>query len=56
MSQKELKELMELAETLKNNVTKEEALSSFMAAGILDENLHCTEPYKELEEAQDLKR
>ncbi|KAA2241370.1 hypothetical protein F0L74_15825 [Chitinophaga agrisoli] len=33
---------------LKKKVTKEEALSSFMRAGILDKNGNFTEPYKEL--------
>jgi len=51
MSEKELNELMELAESLRNNVTKESALSSLMAAGILDSNLNYTDPYKELEAA-----
>lgn len=51
MSERELKELMELAEELRVNVTKENALKSLVAAGILDENLKYTEPYRELETA-----
>jgi len=51
MSEKELKELLELVERLKKNVTRENALNSFVAAGILDEEGNYTEPYKELEAA-----
>lgn len=50
MSDKDLQLLMELAEEkLQRAVTKEDALKSFIAAGILDEAGEYTEPYKELE-------
>ena len=50
MSDKDLQLLMELAEEkLQKAVTKEDALKSFIAAGILDEAGEYTEPYKELE-------
>jgi len=50
MSDKDLQLLMELAEEkLQKTVTKEDALKSFIAAGILDESGEYTEPYKELE-------
>jgi hypothetical protein len=50
MSEKDLNLLMELAqEKLKKGVSKEEALTSFVAAGILDAHGEYTEPYKELD-------
>jgi hypothetical protein len=50
MSEKDLKELMNLVkQELKNGVTKEEALRSFVSAGILDNEGHYTKTYKELD-------
>jgi hypothetical protein len=50
MSEKDLNLLIALAqEKLKNGVSKEQALNSFITAGILDANGEYTEPYKELE-------
>jgi len=50
MSDKDLNILIELAqEKLKKGVSKEEALNSFIAAGIMDDKGAYTEPYKELE-------
>ena len=50
MSEKDLNLLIELAqEKLRRGVSKEEALKSFIAAGILDARGEYTEPYKELE-------
>ncbi|HEY9257078.1 hypothetical protein [Chitinophaga sp.] len=47
MSDKDYEILMEFTEQLlKKKVTKEEALQSFIQAGILDENGNYTEPYK----------
>ncbi len=52
MSEKDLQLLIDLAEAkLKKGVTKEDALQSFIAAGILDESGDYTAPYKELEGA-----
>ena len=48
MSEKDIQELIELAKKLEKDLTKEEALSSLVAAGILDEKGNYTEPYKEL--------
>ena len=36
-------------EKIKKGVTREEALNSFISAGIMDANGDYTEPYKELE-------
>jgi hypothetical protein len=50
MSQKEIKKLTELfQEKLKEGVSKEEALRTFVEAGILDENAKYTAPVKNLE-------
>ena len=50
MSEKDLNELMNLAkQKLKTGVTKEEALRSFVSAGILDNEGHYTKTYKDLE-------
>ncbi len=50
MSDKDLNILIELAqEKLKKGVSREEALNSFIAAGILNDKGEYTEPYKELE-------
>lgn len=50
MSEKDLKELMNLAkQELKDGVTKEKALRSFVTAGILDNDGNYTKTYKELE-------
>jgi hypothetical protein len=49
MSEKDLDVLIALAqEKLKKVISKEEALSSFMTAGIMDAKGEYTEPYKEL--------
>ncbi|MCR8560887.1 hypothetical protein KXD93_24735 [Mucilaginibacter sp. BJC16-A38] len=48
MSEKDLQILIELAKKLEKGLTKEEALRSFVAAGILDEAGNYTQPYKEL--------
>jgi hypothetical protein len=48
MSEKEIQELINLAKQLEKDITKEEALNSLVAAGILDENGDYTEPYKQL--------
>ena len=45
MNEQDIKSLENIAlEELKKGVTREEALRSFMAAGILDENGNYTEP------------
>lgn len=50
MSDAEFNALMELAEAqLKEKVTREEALRSFVEAGILDWDANFREPYTELE-------
>lgn len=50
MSQKEINELIELAENkIKVGVLKEEALSTFIGAGILNENAQFTKPSQHLE-------
>jgi len=50
MSEKDLNLLIELAqEKVKKVVSEEEALNSFITAGILDAHGEYTEPYKELE-------
>lgn len=49
MSEKDFNNLMELAqELLQKELTKEDALLSFVRAGILDENGNLTPPYAEL--------
>jgi hypothetical protein len=49
MSEKDFQKLMELADKkLREKVTKEEALRSFVNAGILDDNGNFTEPYSHL--------
>lgn len=51
MSDKDLNLLIELAqEKLRKGVSKEDALNSFVTAGIMDSHGEYTEPYKELEE------
>lgn len=51
MSEKDLQLLIELAKELEKSLTKEEALKSFIAAGILDKAGNYTQRYKELEKA-----
>ena len=52
MNEEDIKRLENIAlETIKNGITREEALRSLMYAGILDENGNYTEPYKHLGEA-----
>jgi hypothetical protein len=53
MTDKDFNKLMELAEKLLRNPsrTKEEALPTFVAAGILDENGDFTQPYRHLAKA-----
>lgn len=52
MSEKDIKNLMDLAdEKLKKGVTREEALRSLQAAGILDKDGNHTEPYQNLAKA-----
>lgn len=47
MSENDIKNLQDLArEKLKKGVTREEALRSFMNAGILDKDGNFTEPYQ----------
>ena len=48
MNEKEIKQLIDLAKSLKNNISKEIALTSFVSAGILDDKGVYTKPYKEL--------
>jgi len=48
MSEKDLQILIALAKELEKDLTKEEALKSFIAAGILDETGNYTQPYREL--------
>ena len=48
MSGKDLQVLIELAKELEKDLTKEEALKSLIAAGILDDAGNYTQPYKEL--------
>jgi hypothetical protein len=48
MSEKDVQVLIDLAEELAKTLTKEEALKSLVAAGILDKNGNYTKPYKEL--------
>jgi hypothetical protein len=49
MSSKDVQELIALAKELEKHLTKEEALKSLVAAGILDKGGNYTKPYKELE-------
>ena len=49
MSSKDVQELIDMAKKLEKDLTKEEALKSLVAAGILDEAGNYTKPYKELE-------
>jgi hypothetical protein len=49
MTEKDIEYLRDLArEELKKGVTREEALRSFMDAGILDKDGNFTEPYQNL--------
>ena len=49
MTDADIKHLLDLAERkLKEKVTKEEALESFVRAGIMDKDGNYTEPYKNL--------
>lgn len=51
MSEKDLNLLIELAqEKLRIGVSKEDAINSFVSAGIMDAKGVYTAPYKELEE------
>jgi hypothetical protein len=50
MSDKEIKQLVELAKQLKKEITKENALASFVSAGILDSSGDFTKPYKALKD------
>ncbi len=49
MSEKDLQVLIALAKELEKDITKEKALKSLIAAGILDDAGNYTQPYKELE-------
>jgi hypothetical protein len=50
MSDKELKKLADLAkEKLKSGITREQALESFVSAGIMNEKGEFTKPYTILE-------
>jgi len=51
MSSKDVQELIDMAKKLEKDLTKEEALKSLVAAGILDEAGNYTKPYKQLEKA-----
>lgn len=49
MNDKDLDILIQLAEEkLKMGISREDALNSFVTAGIMDENGQYTEPYREL--------
>ena len=49
MSEKDIQLLIELAESkIQSGVTREEALETFVGAGIMDENADYTEAYKDL--------
>jgi len=52
MSEKDLQVLIALAKELEKDLTKEEALRSLIAAGILDDAGNYTPPYKELEKIE----
>jgi hypothetical protein len=49
MSSKDIQELIDLAKKLEKDLTKEEALKSLVAAGILDQAGNYTKPYRKLE-------
>ncbi len=50
MNDKDLDLLTQLAEDkLKMGISREDALNSFVTAGIMDENGQYTKPYRELE-------
>jgi len=48
MDENEVKQLMEHFKKLKKNVTRENAMASFVGAGILDEKGEFTKPYSNL--------
>jgi len=48
MNEKEIKQLIDLAKSLKNNISKEIAMTSFVSAGILNDKGDFTKPYEEL--------
>lgn len=48
MNEKEIKQLIDLAKNLKNNISKEKVLASFISAGILNKKGEYTEPYNKL--------
>ena len=49
MSEKDIQLLIELAESkIQSGVTREEALETFVGAGIMDENADYTEAYRDL--------
>lgn len=53
MSEKDIQNLIELAkQKLRENVTREQALASFVAAGILDNKGEFTKPYEHLRPAK----
>ena len=50
MSQKEIDKLIQLAhDKINKGVTKEEALQTFISAGILNDQAQFTKPYESLE-------
>lgn len=49
MNDKEIQQLVELAEKLLSEVSREKAMSSFVSAGILTAAGKFTEPYEELQ-------
>lgn len=51
MSDKDIKQLVELAKKLKRELSRDKAMSSFVSAGILDSEGHFTAPYTGLKEA-----
>ena len=48
MSDKEIKQLTDLAASLKKEVSKESALATFVSAGILNKDGNFTAPYQGL--------
>jgi len=50
MSDKDIQVLIAMAKELEKGLTKEEALKSFIATGIMDEAGNYTRPYKQLEQ------
>lgn len=50
MNDKEIQQLLDLAEKLLTKVSKENAMASFVSAGILTPTGEFTEPYEELQE------